>query len=139
MTDTAKRPQRRRKDGDTETMGLRLPIPDEVYEKYPSTQYRHYWFRDEPGRIKRKYSQDWDVVEGIEPIPGAMDRNGRLVDHILCVKLKEFDQQDKDKAEQRRKGIEAQMERGVVAGDASGSSLGKQYQYEEATQGNRLS
>src|SRR3569833_3442028 len=70
------RRERRRKDGEVQNAGLRLAIPDWVYEKYPETQFRHRWLRDDPGRIMQKNNEDWDPVEGVNPVPGARGRGG---------------------------------------------------------------
>jgi len=132
------RRERRRKDGEVQNAGLRLAIPDWVYEKYPETQFRHRWLRDEPGRIMQKYNEDWDPVEGVNPVPGAHDRNGDPVKLILHVKRKEWADQDRARAEERRRDIERQAERGRVTarGDDAGATLAENVAY--ADDANRL-
>ncbi len=129
---------RRRKDGETEVMGLRLPIPDGINEKFPKSEYRLRWFRDEPGRLHRAYQNDWDAVEGVAPVPGAHDANGNPCNHILCVKYQDWWLQDRAKAEERRKVIEDQAVKGAVAGkgDDAGAGLRSEVSYADAS--NRL-
>lgn len=132
------RRERRRKAETADDLGIRLPIPDWVYDKYPATEFRHRWLRDEPGRIATKYNQDWDPVEGIDPVPGAQDRHGNPCNHILHIKKLDWYQQDRAKMEDRRKAIVKQMERGDVrgVGDDAGENLRTEISYADAS--NRL-
>lgn len=129
---------RRRTAETTDDTGIKLPIPDWVYDKYPVTEYQHRWFRDEPGRIATKYKQDWDPVEGVDAVPGAHDRHGQPCNHILHIKLLEWYNQDRVALEDRRKQIVKQMERGNVrgVGDDSGENLRPEVSYADAA--NRL-
>lgn len=135
---TAERRERRRKDGDIEGNDLKLPIPDWVAEKYPATDYRLRWFRDEPGRLATKFKQDWDPVEGVQPVPGAQDKFGNPINHVLHVKHEDWYQADRARMEDRRAEIIKQMERGTVKGqgDDAGQTLRSEVSYADAA--NRL-
>ena len=134
------RRERRRKEGDAEVLGLKLPIPQWVYDKYPKTEFRHRWFRAESGRMFAKTkADDWDPVEGIEPVPGAHDQHGTPVEHVLCVKYLDWWKADRAKMEARRIEVEEQIRRGDVTGkgdDAGGEALSSDVSY--ASESNRL-
>lgn len=132
------RTERRRKDGDGDNMGLRLAIPDWVYEKYPRQHYKLRWLTDEPGRVAMKHREDWDRVEGVSPVPGSYDRNGNPASQVLFVKRMEWVLEDRKHAETRRRDIEQQMERGRITGkgDDAGTSLAEDITY--ADESNRL-
>lgn len=132
------RRKRRRKEGVEEGLDLKLPIPDFVLEKFPSTQFRHRWFRDEPGRLAAKFKEDWDPVEGVDPVPGAHDKFGNPINHVLHVKHLDWYEQDRARMEDRRKETIKQMERGTVRGqgDDAGQTLRSEVSYADA--GNRL-
>lgn len=135
---TDDRRPRRRQEGALEEFDVKLPIPDFVLEKYPSTEYQLRWFRDEPGRIAAIHKQDWDAVEGVAPVPGAQDKFGNPINHILQVKYLDWYEADRAKMEDRRKEMVKQMERGSVkgAGDDTGPTLGSEVSYADAA--NRL-
>lgn len=132
------RRERRRKDGEFENAGLRLAIPDWVYEKYPKSEYRVAWVRGDNARMQQKYNEDWDPVEGVDPVPGAYDRHGNPVNHVLCVKRMEWVREDRDRKEERRKAIEDQASRGKVSGkgDDTGEALADNISYTDGN--NRL-
>lgn len=134
----AERRERRRTPETVDDSGLKLPIPDWVYDKYPKSEYTHRWFRDEPGRIATKFKQDWDAVEGVEPVPGAHDRHGQPCDHILHIKMLDWYLQDRAVLDERRKAIVKQMERGEVRGNGNdaGENLRPEVSYADAA--NRL-
>jgi hypothetical protein len=135
---TDDRRERRRKEGDLEEFDLKLPIPDWVLDKFPSAEYQHRWFRDEPGRLAIMHKQDWDPVEGVDPVPGAQDKFGQPIKHVLMVKYLDWYEADRAKMEDRRKEVVKQMERGNVkgAGDDAGQTLRSEVSYADAS--NRL-
>lgn len=132
------RRERRRKDGEAQNAGLRLDIPEWVYEKYPRTNFRLAWIRDEAARVQQKHNEDWDPVEGVNPVPGAHDRHGNPVNHILHVKRIEWVRADREAKEIRRRQIEDQATRGKVSGrgDDAGEGLAETVSYADAS--NRL-
>lgn len=132
------RRERRRKDGEAENAGMRLAIPDWAYEKYPKQQFKLAWITDSPGRLHQKHQEDWDAVEGVDPVPGASDKNGNPTNMILHVKWRDWVDEDKAKLETRRKEIERQAEKGHVTGmgDDRGQTLAENVSYAEAS--NRL-
>lgn len=132
---------RTRKRATNDGLGLKLPIPDDVYQKYPKTLFRHRWIRAEKSRMYAKTKVgDWEPVEGVDPVPGAADQHGNAVEHVLCVTRRDWWEEDRAKREDRRKEIEAQFRRGKVTGqgdDASGAGLSPEISYAEPS--NRLS
>lgn len=140
----------RQRKGETEDgLGLKLPVPDWVYEKYPKTLFRHRWFRAEKGRMYAKTKVgDWEPVEGVDPVPGAADQHGNPVDHVLCITRLDWWQADRAKKEKRRKQIEEQFRRGNISGGsnvvdgevvAEGGVLQPDTYTAEVAQANRLS
>jgi hypothetical protein len=132
------RRERRRKDGEAENAGLRLAIPDSVYERYPRNAFRLAWIRGDTARMHQKHGQDWDPVDGVDPVPGAIDRHGNPVNHILCAKRLEWVMEDRARAEERRKLVEDQAARGRVSGkgDDAGEGLSEKVSYTDGA--NRL-
>lgn len=130
--------ERRRKDGESQNAGLRLDIPEWVYEKYPRATYRLAWIRDEAARVQQKHNEDWYPVEGVTPVPGASDRHGNPVNHLLHVKRMEFVLADRANKEAMRRAIEDQAVRGKVTGrgDDVGEALSENVSYADAS--NRL-
>lgn len=139
-TQAEPRRERRRREGETETLGMKLPVPDWVHEKYPSSQFEYYWFTGTPARLHQAHKNDWDRVEGEgTEIPGALDPEGKPVPHVLCVKYKDWYEQDRAPREAARREQEEQMRKGSVAGrgdDASGEVLSSDVSY--ASPNNRL-
>lgn len=138
------RRERRRTGGSPETLGLKLPIPDWVYDKYPKTEFVHRWFRAEKGRMYAKtQADDWDAVEGVDAVPGAADHHGNPVDHVLCVKYRDWWESDRGVREERRRETDEQIRTGRVEGkgdDAHGDSHNPDTDYnQEVTRTNRLS
>lgn len=133
-----KRRKRRRKDGEAQNAGMKLVFPDWVHEKFPKTDFRVAWIRDDAGRVLQKHNEDWDPIEGVDPVPGAFDRHGNPVNHIAVVKRRDWVQEDRDKKEVLRKQIEDQTSRGNVSGqgDDKGAGLAQSVSYTDGA--NRL-
>ena len=132
------RRERRRTEDVQDDMEVKLPIPSWVTDKFPVAEYQHRWFRDEPGRLATQYKKDWDPVEGVAPVPGAQDKFGNPINHVLHVKYLDWYEQDRARLEERRKEVTQQMERGSVMGkgDDAGQTLRSEVAYADA--GNRL-
>ena len=132
--------ERPRKGETSDGLGLKLPIPDWVFDKYPKSLFRHRWFRAEKGRMYAKTQVgDWAPVEGVDPVPGANDQHGNPVEHILCVTRLDWWQAYRAKKEVRRREIEEQFRRGNVTGqgdDASGDRLDPTTSYAGDSEGN---
>ena len=133
---------KRRQEGATEDEGLKLPIPDWVREKYPPTEFEYYWFTGTPARLHQAQKKDWYPVDGGEGarLPGASDKEGLPVEHILCVKPKEWYVADRSPREALRLEQEEQMLRGNLAGkgdDAGAGGLSSDISYASAS--NRVS
>lgn len=134
----------RQRRGETDDgFGMRLPIPEEVYDRYPRTLFKHRWFRAEKGRMYAKTKiGDWEPVEGVDPVPGAADSQGNPVEHVLCVTRLDWWKADRAKRETARKAVEEQFRRGNVAGkgdDASSATLQPDDYTAETAAANRLS
>jgi|GEM_PF-6781086 len=133
-----KRRKRRRKDGEAQNAGLKLAFPDWVHEKFPDKEFRKAWIRDDGARVLQKHNEDWDPIEGVDPVPGAYDRHGNPVNHIAIVKRLDWVQEDRAKKEVMRKQIEDQTARGIVSGqgDDAGGGLAQKVSYTDGA--NRL-
>ena len=116
----SKRRERRRKDFTQGDDGSRLNIPPEVLKAYPRERFVLRWFRNEEVRVKSKQAEDWDPVENVEPVPGATDRHGQPIDHILMVKHRDWYDADRAHLEVSRREIEKQALRGQVKGQGGG-------------------
>jgi len=93
--------RRRRRDGTLDRMSqLKLAIPDKAKQARPDSTFR--WVNDTPGRMHNlTVDDDWDVVEGVEPLPVGQDQAGQPIYARLCAKPLEFwkeDQRAKAKA-----------------------------------------
>ena len=119
------RTQRRRKQGAEEDHGLKLPIPQETENFYPPKTFMLRWFRNEDSRIKTMHGQDWDLVEGVDPVPGATDRHGNPVEHVLMVKRRDWYEEDRAWREDRRKETERRVIKGDLAGIGAGEDAGE--------------
>lgn len=89
--------RRRRNPGTLDRMDhLKLAIPEHVERDNPDCVFR--WIRDEPGRVHAMTKlDDWDRVEGVEPIPDTVGKSGQI-NLVLVKKRKDYWEED-----QRRK------------------------------------
>ncbi|RAK52126.1 hypothetical protein [Phenylobacterium deserti] len=91
--------RRRRQPGTIDRMDeFALTIPDEVQAANPDHVFR--WVLDRPKRMHQlTVRDDWDRVDGVEPIPDHADKAGNQLNLVLVKKRKEFWEED-----QRAKG-----------------------------------
>lgn len=114
--------QRRRRRGDEGlAASKRLPIPPEVQAKLDAEGLVPRWVNDEGNRMHRMtVLDDYDVVEGVEPVPVRVDQAGRPVLARLLAKRRDFIEEDRTKAEGRRKATETSLFRKPEDVDAAG-------------------
>lgn len=101
--------QRRRRRGDENLSASRkMPIPPEVQEWADREGMRLRWVNDEGDRIRRLTQyDDYDPVKGVDPVPTVTDRKaGTVVKAHLLAKPRAFIEEDRTKAEVRRKATE---------------------------------
>ena len=100
--------QRRRRRGDEAlSAAKRLPIPPEVEARLARDGLVPRWANDEGNRIHRLTKQDdYDFVEGVEPVPVGTAPNGAPIMAHLLAKPRTFIEEDRLNAEQRRRETE---------------------------------
>jgi len=112
--------RRRRQDGE---MGVRfhLEIPEEVRAKLAAEGRTPRWINDTGSRIADLTTRDdYDPVEGVEPVKVDVDKEGKPIYARLFSKRNDFIAEDRAKADQRRREIEAGMAKGRVPGVPGG-------------------
>lgn len=116
----AERKERRRRDDGTldRINRLTLHIPEDVEAKYGET-HKFRWTNDEGNRMYAKTQlDDWDKVEGVEPIPVGTDPAGKPILAHLCKKPKGFCEEDLKKAQDEI----LEMEKGLLQANRDASS-----------------
>jgi hypothetical protein len=120
------RQERRRRDDATIDGGqrLKLAVPSDVAKRLESEGRTARWVTDEGNRIQQlTRMDDYDVVEGVEPVPVVVDRkSGKVANQILLSKPTRFVQEDRAKAEERRKETERALLRGKNPKDPSAAN-----------------
>lgn len=117
------RRERRRRGDETLSAAKRLPIPPEVQAKAKAEGLQLRWANDEGNRMHQLTKlDDYDKVEGVAPVPVGTDTNGDPIMAHLLAKPKSFIEEDRAKAEDRRKATEKALLRGEVPGTASPNS-----------------
>ncbi len=114
--------QRRRRRGDEGLAAAkRLPIPPEIQARLKREGRTPRWVNDQDNRLHRLTVQDdYDTVEGVEPVPvGTKPDGSPLLAHLLS-KPTAFIREDQDKAEAARKAQEDALFRRPDAADAQG-------------------
>ena len=111
----------RRRRGDSEMRAAaRLPIPDEVAKRLKAQGLVPRWVNDQGNRIHQlTVLDDYDPVEGVEPVPVSTAADGTPIKAHLMAKPKEFIEEDRSKAEARRAEVEAGLLRGEVPATAN--------------------
>lgn len=105
--------QRRRRDDTSAQQAQRLPIPPEVQARLEAEGRQPRWVNDTGNRMHRLTVQDdYDIVQGVEPVPVGTDVAGKpILAHLLSKPLA-FVHEDRAKAE----AIRRETERGTLAG-----------------------
>ena len=116
------RQQRRRRD-DTAVAASKLPIPPEVQEELDRKGLVPRWVNDEDNRIYRFTVQDdYDRVEGVDPVPVGTGKDGKPTMAHLLAKPREFIEEDRRKADAKRREVEDALVRSPDAPDQAGAS-----------------
>lgn len=113
--------QRRRRRGDGGmAVTERLPIPQEIKARLEAEGRVTRWVNDEGNRIHQFTVQDdYDKVEGVEPVPiGTATDGSPILAHLLSKPL-EFVLEDRAEAEKRIKATEDALFRQPSATDQS--------------------
>lgn len=105
--------RRRRTDGTLDrTYSLALAVPVEAEERYGS-DHNFRWINDDRNRIYQKTQlDDWDKVDGVDPITVGTDSEGQPMKAYLCKKPKDFCAQD----EARKMADLKEQEMGMIQG-----------------------
>jgi hypothetical protein len=110
------RQQRRRRDDATidgsQRKKLAIPAEVEAWAKAEGRTLR--WASDEGNRIYQlTQMDDYDVVEGVAPIPSVIDKkSGAVANQVLLSKPTAFVEEDRQKREVPRREKEAALLRG---------------------------
>lgn len=107
-----RRERRRRDDGDLDRMGrMALSIPQEVKERAAREGKTLRWIRDTPGRVQEMNRDDWDIVQGVEPVAASRHEEGNL---ILVEKYQDWFDEDRAKKDRLLDEKERAIERGMT-------------------------
>lgn len=100
--------ERRRRDDLSGSPRQKLAIPEHVRAKLEAEGLTPRWVNDEGNRIADLTERDdYDKVEGVEPVKvGTGDDNKPVFAHLLA-KRTDFLVEDRRKADQRRRDVEA--------------------------------
>jgi len=114
--------QRRRRRGNEALAATeRLPIPAEVKARLEADGLVPRWVNDEGNRMHRFTVQDdYDKVEGVEPVPVGRNQAGEPILAHLLAKRRDFIEEDRGQADSRRKEVEASLFRKPEEVDAAG-------------------
>jgi hypothetical protein len=111
--------ERRRRTDNTGLPRLKLGIPEEVRAKLAAEGRTPRWVNDTGSRVADLTERDdYDPVEGVEPVKVDTDADGKPVYARLFSKRNDFIEEDRAKAEERRKEVEAGMVKGKLPGHA---------------------
>lgn len=112
--------QRRRRDNNTidGTQRKKLSISPEVEARLKAEGRTPRWAVKDSARMQQLTQQDdYDPVEGVDPVPTRSLADGSGVEMILLSKPTDFIEDDRAKAEKVRKGTERDMLRGNIPAD----------------------
>lgn len=114
--------QRRRRRGDDALAATkRLPIPPEIEARLKAKGLVPRWVNDHGNRLYRFLEQDdYDKVEGVEPVPVGTGEAGQPILAHLLAKRRDFIEEDREKADALRRKVEASLVRSPDAADAAG-------------------
>ncbi len=109
--------ERRRRDDTQANQSQRLPIPPEVLKRLEAEGRTPRWVNDEGNRMHQLTKlDDYDKVDGVDPVPVGTDKSGQPIMAHLLSKPAAFIEEDRQKAEARRKSVERGLLRGQVPG-----------------------
>lgn len=114
--------RRRRRSDEALSATKRLPIPPEIEAKLKAEGRTPRWVNDQSNRIHRFTKQDdYDFVEGVEPVPVGTDEAGQPILAHLLAKPTEFIREDRENADKRLKAQEEALFRKADATDEAGA------------------
>lgn len=121
----------RRRRGDQELRGdAKLPIPPEVAARLKKDGLVPRWVNDEGNRMHRFTVQDdYDLVDGVEPVPVGQAKDGKPILARLVAKRKDFIEADRETADKRRRETEASLMRGKNPQEAANPNPGTAQRY----------
>lgn len=113
--------QERRRRSDTTIDGgqrLKLAIPPDVKARLKQEGREPRWINDEGNRMHNLTQlDDYDRVDGVEPVVVGTTKEGAPIKSYLCSKPKAFLAEDRAKMEQRRQETEKALIRGKNPND----------------------
>lgn len=113
--------RRRRRDDNVLEANLKLAIPPKIQAWLDAEGRTARWVNDENNRMHRFTVQDdYDKVEGVEPVPVGQSKDGRPVLAHLLSKPAEFVAEDRAAAEKRRSETEEALFRSPDAPEQVG-------------------
>lgn len=114
---TEERTERRRRNDATidGTRRHKLAIPPHIAERLEREGREPRWINDESNRIYNLTKlDDYDPVDGVEPVFVGVSKDGKPIKSILHSKPKDFIAEDKAKLEASRRDREVALERGTT-------------------------
>lgn len=115
--------QERRRRSDTTIDGsqrLKLAVPPEIEARLRAEGRTPRWINDEGNRMHQLTRlDDYDKVEGVDPVPVGTTKEGKPIIAHLCSKPTAFIEEDRAKMDQPRQETERALLRGAVPGDPS--------------------
>lgn len=107
--------QRRRRDDTNFQQTTKLAIPEEVAARLKAEGRTPRWVNDERNRLHQlTVLDDYDKVDGVAPVPVGTDESGEPILAHLLSKPTSFIEEDRQKADARRKEIEGALVKGKV-------------------------
>jgi hypothetical protein len=120
---TEERTERRRRSDTTIDGGqrLKLAIPPEVQARLKAEGRTPRWVVKDSARMTQLTKRDdYDPVDGVEPVTTRNLSDGARVEMILLSKPTRFIEADKAKADEPRREVEKSFLRGKVPGESHG-------------------
>lgn len=131
--------QRRRRDDANLGPKLKLAVPDEVRARLAAEGRTARWVNDSGSRISDLTTRDdYDHVEGVEPVKVDVNDEGQPVFAHLLSKRNDFIAEDRAKQDQRRRNAEAGMLRGKSPTGQPLEPLMGASVYEDAMKSNKI-
>jgi hypothetical protein len=111
--------ERRRRGNSEMRADARLPIPEEVSKRLKAQGLTPRWVNDTGNRMHQLTVQDdYDRVEGVEPVPVGTDLTGKPILAHLLAKRADFIAEDRAERAKVRDNTEQSLLRGEVPGGA---------------------
>lgn len=113
--------ERRRRSDDSIDAESRskLAIPEEIKARLAAEGKVPRWANDDKNRIHNlTVKDDYDKVDGVEPVPVGTSKEGKPVMAHLLAKRADFIAEDREKREITRRETEAGMMKGAVPGSS---------------------